>query len=149
MTGEATDEDGDEMTYSWEEMDVGPIVPLGQPSGNSPLFRSLYPSSDKTRYFPSLSNVRANGMEADDLLPTYSRNLKFRFIERDNNPEGGTAVWEQVNFTVTDEAGPFLITAPNTNGLSYEIGDGIDVTWDVANTDGSKVNANITTIMVR
>jgi len=146
LTGEATDEDGDEMTYSWEEMDNGPIVPLGQPSGNSPLFRSLYPSSDNTRYFPSLSNVRANGMEADDLLPTYSRNLKFRFIVRDNNPEGGTAVWEQVNFTVTDEAGPFLVTSPNTNGLSYEIGEGIEVTWDVANTNGSKVDAQFVNV---
>ena len=36
LEGEGADEDGDIMTYSWEQWNLGPISNIGSPTGNSP-----------------------------------------------------------------------------------------------------------------
>ena len=141
LTAAATDENGDELTYCWEQFNTGPenSVP-GTPQGTSPLFRSLPPVESPTRVFPNMNNIINNMSTTDEVLPTYTRNLTFRCTVRDNQAEGGAAVWAEVSFEATDAAGPFRVMHPNTTDVVWEVGDYTEVTWDVANSDAAPVN---------
>lgn len=140
LTGQAFDLEDDPMTYVWEQYDAGGPSPYGSPTGNVPIFRSLRPNSKITRFFPNESRILANRLaEKDELLPTYSRQLTFRFVVRDNNPLGGAANWEQIRFFVSDEAGPFKMIYPFFDE-KFEVGQKIKVEWDVANTNLPPVN---------
>ncbi|MDX2248791.1 MAG: M12 family metallo-peptidase [Bacteroidia bacterium] len=140
LTGSATDPDGDALTYSWEEFDLGPAGDPNSPSGNAPLFRSYPPSSSSTRVFPLINAIIANVSVYGEKLPSYSRDLKFRMTVRDNHPGGAGVEFGQVAFQATANAGPFLVTHPNTNAPVWIAGNWEDVTWDVAKTNISPIN---------
>ncbi|NNF22199.1 MAG: hypothetical protein HKN67_09665, partial [Saprospiraceae bacterium] len=139
LTGVAEDPDGDAMTYNWEQMNTGPSSELGTPLNNAPSFRSLPPSSDNTRVFPKMSDVLNGTSNIREVLPTYSRDLNFRFTVKDNHPGAGYTVWDDVAFKSTSAAGPFVVTYPDQL-LFKEVGDTLTIAWDVANTDNSPVN---------
>lgn len=147
LTGSATDQDNDNLTYCWEQYDLGPPTPLGEPEGNAPSFRSFEPDEDgHTRYLPRLNDVITNTNNIREVLPTYSRDLTFRFTVRDNNPDAGASVWETVAFEATEEAGPFLVTFPNDGTETFSGGQYVEVLWDVANTDQAPVNCQLVNI---
>jgi subtilisin-like proprotein convertase family protein len=149
LTGSATDEDGENLDYCWEQYDLGPYGPVGMPFGDAPLFRSFPPSDDAaTRYFPNLNAIVLNQSPNNELLPTYSRNMTFRLTVRDNNMEAGGTVNEEVKFRATDTAGPFLVDYPNSSGEAIIAGQQETVTWNVANTDNSIVNCKIVNILL-
>jgi subtilisin-like proprotein convertase family protein len=146
LTGTGTDPDGDALVYTWEEVDAGPETPLGSPVANAATFRTWPAVMQANRYFPRLSVILANGFSAAEQLPTYTRDLTFRLAARDNVPGGGGVGWEDVAFKSWEGAGPFLVTHPNTNAVSWKVGEYAQVTWDVANTDQSPVNCNLVNI---
>ena len=140
LTGAGTDQDGDELTYNWDPYNTGPIQQaLGTSVGNSPIFRSVIPSSSPTRIFPKMTSVVNNFSEDTEILPSYSRLMNFRFTVRDNNVAGGGVDWAEIAFEATETAGPFLVSQPNTN-MEWEVGAYVEVNWDVANTDNNLVN---------
>ncbi len=141
LIGQADDQDGDVLTYTWEGMNLGPLTPLGQQQGTSPLFRSLPPStSGNRRVFPNIQAVVQNQIPPAELLPIYSRDIKLRLTARDNKPGGGGIGQGDVQFFSTDQAGPFKVLSPNTLTEEFTSGACAKVTWDVANTDNSLVN---------
>ncbi len=140
LKGIATDQDDDNLSYSWEEYDLGPIVPLGQPVDNSPIFRSFPPDISSTRIFPKISTIVSNSSNKTEVLPTYSRNLTFKLTVRDNYPGSGGVAIDDIRFKSTANAGPFLVSYPNLANTIWNIGDFQTVNWDVANTNGSTVN---------
>ncbi|MEO1261285.1 MAG: reprolysin-like metallopeptidase [Bacteroidota bacterium] len=148
LTGEATDAEDDDLLYTWEQYDLGPASPLGTPSltGNPPLFRSFPPTDDPTRIFPRIQNIVSNNSSISEVLPTTSRDLTFRFTARDCNSEAGGFDFDEIAFASTVNAGPFLVTSPNAGGESWEVGDYVEVTWDVANTDGPQVDCQFVDI---
>lgn len=139
LTGAASDEDGDALTYSWEQYDLGPSSVLGAPQANSPLFMSQYPSEDPTRIFPTIETIISNEQDVRETLPTYSRDLTFQFIARDNNEESGGVAWTDIEFQSDASAGPFLVEFPN-GGDVFEVGEEIEIVWDVANTDNEIID---------
>ena len=141
LTGSAVDPDGDAMTYSWDEIDLGPTSPLGSPSGNSPLFRWYEPTTNPTRSFPRIQTVVANANSITEVLPTYNRDITFAFVARDNKPSGGGVTWDTVELRATSLAGPFLVTYPNTVNIKWKVGEFQTIVWDVANTNNAPVNA--------
>jgi len=148
LTANAADLEKDSLTYVWEQYDNGGSNPLGAPVGNVPVFRSIRPRPNPTRFFPNESRIIANRLtEIDELMPTYSRQFNFRCTVRDNHPMGGAANWDQVRFNVTDAAGPFKITYPRLDA-KLKVGQKIAVTWDVANTDKAPVNCKRVNIYV-
>lgn len=140
LNGTATDPDGDPLTYSWEGIDHGPETPLGEPQGNAAIFRSWPAVNVTNRYFPRLSVILSNGSTNAEQLPTYTRDLTFRFTARDNKPDGGGVAWADVAFRSVDVAGPFLVSSPNTSNDIWRVGELTRVLWDVANTNGPTVN---------
>jgi subtilisin-like proprotein convertase family protein len=142
LKASATDENGDALKYSWEQFDNGTSSPLGSPTGNAPLFRSVRPGTSPARYFPNESRI-LNGQFTDkqELLPTYGRDLTFRFIVRDYHPMGTAAVWQEMKFKVAANAGPFKLTFPVLD-YKWKIGQEVPVRWEVANTDKAPVNCS-------
>lgn len=143
----ATDPDNDPLTYCWEQMDTGPITDAGNPVQNSPLFRSFLPTDVPSRTFPQLFRIVSGVNTKFEVLPTYSRDMTFRFTVRDNNPEVGAVVWETVAFRATDAAGPFVVSKFNTVDSVIQ-GSYTEVTWNVANTDQAPVHCQSVNILL-
>ena len=147
LTADASDVDGDMLTYCWEQFDGSFIqYPLGSPAGTAPLFRSFQPDASPTRVFPKIEKiVNNNYFSQDEYLPNYARELNFNVTIRDNNAGAGGIAFDALTFDVTDAAGPFEVMTPNTN-IDWEVGDYTAVQWDVANTDASPVNCQLVNI---
>ena len=148
LTAMAFDEEGDDLTFTWEQYNTGPQVPLGSPILNAPSFRSVLPGSSPTRTFPRLSSILSNSSDVREVLPTYSRDLNFKCTVRDNHPGAGASVWDAVAFKATETAGPFLVSLPNAGNEVWEIGKSAEVTWDVANTDKAPVSCQFVDILL-
>lgn len=139
LEGDATDCEDTDLSYSWEEIDAGPQSPIGQPQADSPIFTALEPNSSKLRYFPNLKSIVYNTFNNSEVLPTYERNLTFRFIARDNHSDAGGASWADMNFKVDGNSGPFYIITPALP-REYKVNEGVEITWDPANTTNQYVN---------
>lgn len=143
LTGSATDADNDPLTYNWEQFDLGAAGDPNNPTGDAPIFRSFPASTSPTRTFPQQSDLLNNTQTIGEILPSYGRNLTFRMTVRDNQLDGGGVDYDQISMTVEGGAGPFLVTAPNTN-VSWTGGSTETITWDVANTNIAPVScANV------
>ena len=140
LKGSATDPDGDALTYCWDEIDVGPPTPLGTASGNSPLFRSFKPTTSPNRIFPRLQSLLLNTSDIRELLPTYTRELKFCLVARDNRAGGGGIGFDTVSFRSTAQAGPFRVSSPNSTSDLWYGNEYRTIVWDVANTNTAPVN---------
>lgn len=146
LTATGSDPDGDAVTYNWEEYDLGPSTATGDnnltnPSGNQPIFRSFSSTSSPTRTLPRIQDLVNNTTTIGEHLPTYSRQLNFKCSIRDNRAGGGGFSDDLKTMSVTANAGPFLVQAPNGGGTV--VGNSmLAVTWDVAGTDGNGVNCS-------
>jgi hypothetical protein len=141
LTGEASDDEDTNLLYNWEQADVADtLAPLGSPRLTSPCFRSFPPTTNTTRVFPRMDIIVTNGSDKNEVLVDYSRDMTFRFSVRDQHAMAGGFDWAEIAFEITDQAGPFLVMSPNDGSESWTVGDYVEVTWDVANTDASPVN---------
>lgn len=146
LSGSATDQDGDTLSYAWEEWDLGPQAPLtAGDNGSSPIFRTFPPKATGERVFPSLSTLLGGAVIKGETLPTTNRTLKFRLTVRDNHvrsgstPGNGTSQSADISLSVVNTAGPFKVNSPGT-GLVWGQGTTQSVAWDVANTNVAPVN---------
>ncbi|MCG8427250.1 MAG: M12 family metallo-peptidase [Chromatiales bacterium] len=145
LTGTATDPNGTaSLTYTWEQYDLGPAG-SGSPSASSlgPLFRSREGTTNTKRYFPQMADILsgANG-NSWEVLPSISRELNFKLTVRDkDNSQVGTGGVDSdlLTFNVDGNSGPFRVTSQN-NSTSYQAGDSVNVTWNVAGTNTAPVS---------
>lgn len=147
LHGEAVDMDGDDLTYTWEQYNVGPTSIPGEPQGNSPLFVSRNPDEDPSRVFPDMSSIVNNTSDKSEVLPTYSRDLTFQFVVRDNSEQAGAVAWESIEFQADASAGPFLVEFPNSLD-TFEVGEEVEVMWDVAGTDNAIIDCQSVDILL-
>lgn len=148
LTANATDADADNLTYCWEEYDLGPNTPLGQPILTAPAFRSFLPTSSPSRTFPRLSSIINNTQSSTEVLVDYSRVFNFKCTVRDNHPGAGGVATAAIKFNTTAQAGPFRVTFPNSNSDVWNVGEYQTITWDVANTDKALVNCKKVNILL-
>jgi hypothetical protein len=161
----ASDANGDALTYTWEEYDLGPASPPDSDADGTarPILRPYPPSPDPSRTFPHPVYIRsyANVPPATysgasptgiggitcpsgscipgEILPAIERTMLFQVTVRDNNPAGGAISTDTAAVTVA-ATGPFRVTTPNT-AVSWLGGSEQAVTWDVNGTDGAPVAA--------
>lgn len=150
LTGSATDQDNDPLTYSWEEMDAGTSGGAWN-SGSKPYFMSYAPTASGTRYFPKLANILVGATtyttsKGEFLSPT-AQTLKFRLTARDNKMGGG-GVCSATTAVVVAASGPFSVTSQNTTGISYPGGSSQSITWAVNGTTATPVSCANVNIMV-
>ncbi len=135
LTGSATDVDGDSLTYSWEEVDLGTGTGNTWNSGSAPFFRSFNPTTSPSRSFPKLSTVLNGTVNVlGEFLPTTAQTLKFRLTARDNKMGGGGVCYASSQVIISS-AGPFTVSYPNVTGITWASGSTQTITWNVNNTD--------------
>jgi len=142
LTAYATDPDPEDvLTYNWEQTDneITPQPPVST-AEEGPNFRSFSPTESPTGYFPRLESLASPGPETWEVLPSVERTMSFRCTVKDNAEGGGCAQFEDAEITVTELAGPFVVTQPSSSGIVWEAFTEEEVTWDVANTNLSPIN---------
>jgi hypothetical protein len=168
LTAAATDADGDAITYSWEEWDLGYPGPWnsGDTSFTAPLFKARVPETTGSRTFPDMSVILAGypanppatiGGLKGETLPAVARAIKFRLTVRDNRAGGGGVVSGgngcQTGFTnpfqinTVAGTGPFAVTAPN-GGETWGSNTTQTVTWNTAGTTAAPVSCSAVTIQL-
>jgi hypothetical protein len=151
LKGQGNDVDGDRLTYSWEEYDLGQEAATVKTTeaqeeglGIVPLFRSFAPKQGDVRVFPQVASILSGELKTGEVLPGYSRTLSFRLVARDG--KGGVAASSVRTINVVGGAGPFVITKPaQTDTWSVYTGTA-KVQWDVAHTDEVPISCNTVNI---
>ncbi|MCX6050439.1 MAG: M12 family metallo-peptidase, partial [Chloroflexi bacterium] len=146
LTGSATDDDNDALTYGWEEFDLG-NASVANVDTNPPFFRFFPPTTSPSRTFPQWSDILNNTTTIGEILPNVNRVMNFRFTARDNKLGGGGVSYDSTTVQVKADAGPFLVTAPNT-AVTWTGNTTQAVTWNVANTSAAPVScANVNILL--
>ncbi|MEO8762212.1 MAG: reprolysin-like metallopeptidase, partial [Bacteroidia bacterium] len=141
LTGSATDADGDSLTFSWEEFDIGASGGTWN-SGNKPFFRPFAPTTSRSRSFPKLSTVLSGTANVlGEVLPATAQTLKFRLTARDNKMGGGGVCYASSQVVVAS-AGPFTVSYPNVTGITWASGSTQTITWNVNNTNIAPVSCD-------
>jgi Ca2+-binding RTX toxin-like protein len=131
---DADPQDAPNLTYSWEEMDLGSRQPLLTfDEGTIPLFRSRPPSLDPARTLPKLEDLAAGFTKLfpnkpGEQLPFTDRTLHFRVTARDNRVPVGAAGADDMIVTV--QGAPFEVDTPEA-GDEVACGTTGTVTWQV------------------
>ncbi|WP_405574794.1 reprolysin-like metallopeptidase [Winogradskyella sp. Asnod2-B02-A] len=144
LEGTGSDPDDTGLTYCWEQNDPenpgSNDAPVSTRSAG-PMFRSFAPVAIPYRYFPNISAIISNTTPTFEVLPSVSRSMDFSFIVRDNNSISGCTASDLMTVTTVASAGPFIVTAPNTN-VTWNAGTLQDVTWDVAGTTAAPISCS-------
>ena len=129
-----SDANGDELTFCWEEFDLGTPAPPSTDDGSRPIFRSFAPTSNPVRSFPRLGDILNGFPSFGESLPVTTRTMNFRVTARDNNFNGGGINSAATQVNVRADSGPFVVTQPSS-GASWATGTTQTITWNVANTN--------------
>ncbi|MFN4253434.1 MAG: M12 family metallo-peptidase, partial [Saprospiraceae bacterium] len=153
LIGSATDANGDQLTYSWEQANPGP--PHGSPgiaanSTSGPIFRTYPQTTSPARTFPALTYILNNAnvvpnANLGEVLPGVARTLNFNFLVRDNRAGGGGTHCSPLTVTVSNN-GPLAVTSPNT-AISWAAGSTQAVTWNVNGTNNISTCANVNILL--
>jgi len=148
---DATDADGDALTYTWEQANATANhenVPSPD-NTTGPNFRSRPPSTSKNRYMPELESVLAGELYPDyEVISNVGRTLAFTLTVRDNNALGGQTTSRNTNVNVRENAGPFMVTSQAESSLSWVAGTQQTITWDVAGTNANNINTSKVNILL-
>ena len=158
LSGIASDMDtGDVLTYAWEQIDDGLVTSsnFGPNRPNGANFRSQKPSISPARYFPKLTVVAQGNLTqtnptvntAWETVSDVARELNFALTVRDNAAGGGQVVSDLVKLDVINSAGPFIISSQST-AETIVAGTRQTISWEVANTNKSPINAQFVDIFL-
>ncbi|MDN3642646.1 zinc-dependent metalloprotease family protein [Lutimonas halocynthiae] len=150
LTATATDADGDQLSFSWEQVDnqITTVPPSGT-STSGALYKSHKPSLDPVRYLPKLTTLATGVISSTwEVTPLVEREMNFILSVRDNHAEAGQVSTDDLKVNVTASAGPFLVTSQATEDLIWTQGEQETITWDVAGTDGNGLNVSQVNILL-
>ena len=150
LIGQGSDADDDPITFCWEQLDNEiNSVPPEETDANGTIYRSLIPSAENTRYLPKLSTVNSGALSSTwEVTPNVGRTMNFNLTVRDNNKEAGQIAMDAMVITVSDVAGPFMVTSQNENDIVWTSDTSETITWDVAGTDANDINTTNVNILL-
>lgn len=126
-------EEGNQILFNWDQMDGEKTVsPPINTSTVGPAFVSKFPSTNQVRYLPNIETVLSGSTQNElEVIPRLSRNMNFTLTARDNKTGGGAVMQEDfgINF-IRSEFGPFRVLSQNTNGLSVNQNEEIEIRWN-------------------
>ncbi|SHJ96106.1 zinc-dependent metalloprotease [Epilithonimonas mollis] len=150
LSANATDPDGDALTYLWEQTNTKNSTTSTAPSSTQTtgaVFRSYFPKTTNERYFPVMTAVSAGNLAPTwEVIPTVARTLNFSVFVNDNKATGNQAA--RANMSVnTTSSGPFKVTS-QTAAANYVGGSQLNVTWDVAGTTEAPISTQNVKILI-
>jgi hypothetical protein len=147
LKGQGIDSENDNLTYSWEQYDLGAISSNKNDDktddGTRPLFRAFAPNTSNERTFPVLSDILSGKQTHGEALPTTTRDLNFRLVVRDNQ---GNVNNDAMKVSVVTNLEGFSIIEPSI-GASWQ-GEQQTVTWNTASTEQAPVSCNTVDILL-
>ncbi|MFQ1846347.1 reprolysin-like metallopeptidase [Aeromonas veronii] len=142
LSGKGRDPDGDALVYTWEQVDLSDDATTSGHQLSSgflatgPLYRYAAPTTSPVRHFPSLATQLKGEAEKGDVWVNVPRTLNFRLVARDG--KGGGAYGETSVEVVDTGSQTFkILPAPDQRIL---VGSPTTVNWQVAGTDGGRIN---------
>lgn len=150
LSANATDADGEPLTYSWEQFDSGVSRPLSgtgsEDNGAGSLFRVFVPTLSPQRTFPKMADVLSGVTTPGERLPTVTGvTRRFRVIVRDNHAgAGGVAISPFVELAIPAGTSSFSVMSPSA-GATLPPGPR-SVTWTVGGTDAAPISCATVTI---
>ncbi|GIZ09506.1 reprolysin-like metallopeptidase [Flavobacterium sp. UMI-01] len=140
LEGQAWDNDGDVLTYCWEQIDNSfgrYVFPDSQvTNSNAVLCRSYLPSQNNTRYIPNLDELRYGLNETKwEKVPNVARKATFRLTVRDNNTQGGLTDYKDVEVVFDANYGPFEFNSFNTKSIFLIPNSYQTISWNVNKTN--------------
>jgi len=147
LTANASDSNGDNLTYTWEQLNIEiATAPPVSTATSGPAFRSIMPNSSPMRYFPDQTTVNTGNLSNKwEVLPSVGRTMRFGVNVRDNNSVGGQTASKETLVTFAGGAGPFKVTSQSA-AVTWAAGTSRTITWDVANTNSAPVNCSFVNI---
>lgn len=166
LKGSATDPEGDELYYTWEQEDDSGAITYDRFSSSvqeGPMARSLPPSKSTERYIPRMSQIlkgklterMPNRTSAWETVSNIKRKLTWAFVAMDkkignkadkqNDHNTGNTSYANTEINVITDAGPFSVTSQNEKSYWF-VNKPQTIKWDVANTDKGAINAQKVTI---
>jgi hypothetical protein len=136
LMGSASDPDSDNLSYSWEQFDLGAqsnnANEDGIDDGLRPLFRAYSPTNSAERTLPKLTDILTNTSSYGEALPSVTRELNFRLVVRDNQ---NNLVDDAMKINVVAVAQGFSV-----NDISPWNSAAQTITWHTANTESAPVS---------
>lgn len=147
LLGTAQDTDGDTLSYSWQQFNLGPASADKQQDsvddGKRPLFRTFNPSSEPTRVIPQMSDLLKGELSYGEAFATTTRALDFRLVVRDG--QGGVSDdTMQVNVVEVDRG--FSVTLPDQSS-NWRDNEQI-VSWYTSGTENAPVSCRKVDILL-
>jgi hypothetical protein len=138
LTGTATDEDQNTLTYDWQQFDLGTASSSAAEQiddGSRPLFRVWEPVAIPTRTFPRMADILTGMLTIGEVYPATDRALNFRLLVRDD--QGGVG-GDNTTITVVDTGEAFAVFTPTSPWLSNDE----VVTWKTSATELAPISCN-------
>ncbi len=150
LKGQGSDDDGDPITFSWEQIDNQiTAVPPSETSTSGALYRSVNPTTDPNRSMPDINTlINGNISSTWEVTPSVAREMNFKLTVRDNNSEIGQVASDNMKVTVSNAAGPFVVTSQDIVNLVWTKNVNETITWDVAGTTGNGINTSMVNILL-
>ncbi len=136
LKGSATDLDGDELVYTWQQIDAGERSPENFDAGDNALFRLHLPSSSNERSFPPILDIITHSANRGENLPIQQRDMTFRLVVQDGY---NTTQSDNMSVQVERTGSRFALNMPRAQ---YTMGDTHTVLWNVADTNMPPINCN-------
>lgn len=143
LTGAGSDPDGDELSYTWEQIDLGEFsmnVASMVDDGSRPLFRFMSPVNSPERTFPAMKSLFTGVLARGEAWPEFTRELNFRLVARDNR--GGVAS-DDMKVKILSDARFSLYPIP---GNHITAGQQNVVNWEVGGTDRPPISCSMVNI---
>ncbi len=133
--------------YTFEQFNLGTAAPPNIDNGTRAIFRSFNPIAQPQRTVPLLSTVLdPPALPLGEAYATSNRALLFRLTAREQRTlsgsiNAGVTVSDDVTYTVSAAAGPFVVTAPAAGAT---VSNPFAATWNVAGTTAAPIScANV------
>lgn len=132
------DINGDTLSYSWEQIDVGTASAINVDTGNNALIRVAGLSGSASRTIPQMSNLINGTFTSGEIAPVTTRTLNFRLQARDS--KGGIA-HDDTRINVYNTGAAFEITVPSAS-TTLSANTTQPVQWNTANTTQAPINCS-------
>lgn len=142
--------EGDDITYTWEQLDNGQVTSDGfgpnNPSGG--MARSLPPKAEAYRSIPNLGSVLANNLTQEnptvgdswETVSLVERNLMWGLSVRKSMGDYVQTAQDSMKVSVIANSSPFTVSSQNSNSLVWKGGSYQTIVWSVAETNLEPIN---------